>query len=234
MSAAVREHNPRIIFSNARNQADGVRKIGRFRRHHKGRVHLDGHRQLPPRAVIDNSALRREIKTALLLMLRPPLKIAVTKNLQINQPQADRQQPETQKSRQSIEPESCAVRRVTCRHVQSSETSAAPGKESRRENCVVCRTCVKLPHEITATGAMLAITGAVSSAATSMRITCPGCGDCIPSLARHHINSLRIAQRRFFQTAAPGSSPPAHRAATAALQSCTHIQWRGNAAAHIP
>src|SRR5208283_4798726 len=119
VSTAVRQHNSRIVLSNACNQADGISEIGSFRRHDERRVHLDRHRQFTPRAIVDDAALRRKIEAPLLLVLGAALEIAVAENLKINQPQTDRQQPEAQESRQDVEPESCAVRRGTCRHFSS-------------------------------------------------------------------------------------------------------------------
>src|SRR5208282_3368504 len=96
-----------------------ISEIGSFRRHDERRVHLDRHRQFTPRAIVDDAALRRKIEAPLLLVLGAALEIDVAENLKINQPQTDRQQPEAQESRQDVEPESCAVRRGTCRHFSS-------------------------------------------------------------------------------------------------------------------
>ena len=85
VGAAVGQHDARILLSDARNQADGISEIGGFRGHHERRVHLDGHRQLTPSAIVDNAALRREIETALLLMMRTAFEISVAENLQIDQ-----------------------------------------------------------------------------------------------------------------------------------------------------
>src|SRR6185312_3180156 len=46
----------------------------------------DGHGQLAPRAVVNNSPARRNFHGALLLMLRPLFKFAITENLQVNEP----------------------------------------------------------------------------------------------------------------------------------------------------
>jgi len=58
-------------------------------------------------------------ETALLLVQSATLEIAVTEDLEINQPQTDDQQPEAQQSRQGVEPESWAARRVTPSHLSS-------------------------------------------------------------------------------------------------------------------
>ena len=132
VGAAVGEHDAGIVFRDARNQADGIGKVGSFRGHHEGRVHLDGHRQLTSSAIVDNAAFRRKIKAALLLVLRAALEIAVAENLEIDQPQTDRQQPQAKQSRQGVEPESCAVRRGARRHFQSSETFGGPEEPPRK------------------------------------------------------------------------------------------------------
>ncbi len=98
VGAAVREYDAGIVFGDARNQADGIGEIGSFRGHHEGRVHLDGHRQLTAGAIVDDAAFRRKIEAALLLVLGAALEIAVAENLQIDEPQTDRQQPQAKQS----------------------------------------------------------------------------------------------------------------------------------------
>ncbi len=67
-------------------------------------------------------------------MLSAAFEIAVAENLEIDQPQTDRQQPEAKQSRQGVEPDSCAVRRGARRHFQSSETFGGP-EEPPRKTC---------------------------------------------------------------------------------------------------
>src|ERR1700679_980271 len=134
-------------------------------------------------------------------MLRSPLEVPVAKYLEIHQPHADRQQPETKESRQGIQPESCAVRRSTRRHFQPSETFG--GSESKPREPpkqygagVIARVSMLWSNYrvgTTATGVILAITGAPVSEAASMRSTCPGCGDCNPNLRA--ITSIRSGSR---------------------------------------
>src|SRR6202521_4271292 len=206
VGATIGEHGAGIVFRDARNQADRIGKVGSFRGHHEGRVHLDGHCQLTSSAIVDNAALRRKIKAALLLVLRAAFEIAIAKDLEIDQPQTDRQQPQAKQSRQGVEPESCAVRRGARRHFPSSETFGGPEETlpGRRRVCPPPRPQSEPGQapplqeknyraETTATGVTLAITGATPSESASMRTTCPGCGDCMPSLRA--ITSIRSGSR---------------------------------------
>src|SRR5260370_4303899 len=79
VGAAVSEDDAGIVFRDARNQADGVGKIGSFRGHHEGRVHLNGHGQLTPSPIVDDAALRGEIEAALLLVLGAALELYITR-----------------------------------------------------------------------------------------------------------------------------------------------------------
>jgi len=109
VGAAVGERDAGVVFRDAGNQADGIGEIGSFGGDDKGRVHLNRHRQFPPRTIIDNATLGREVEAALLLVLGAALKVAIAENLEVDQPQADGQQPQTQESRQGEEPEFRAV-----------------------------------------------------------------------------------------------------------------------------
>src|ERR1700733_1822560 len=238
VDTTIGQHHPRIILRDPRNQAHRIRQVGSLRRHNERRIHPDRHRQLAPCAIVDDAAFRREIEAALLLMLRAPLEISVAKNLQVNQPQADRQQPQAQQSRQSINPESCAVRSGTRRHFQSSETFGGPeeppSKMLRAHSC----PAHNYPGRITAPTQP-------TPASRSPSPQPPGRG---PNPYAPLVRAAAIVIQAFspshqcapdramtlLPSAALDSSLSAHRAAFAASRFCTHIQSRGNVATHIP
>ena len=130
---AVSEDDAGIVIGDTGNQADSIGQVRCFRGYNEGRIDLNGHRQLAAGAIVDDSAFWREIEAALLLALGAVFKVSITKDLEIDQTQADGQQPETKQSRQGVEPESCGVRCGGFRHCRSSRRSekfGGPEKEA--------------------------------------------------------------------------------------------------------
>ncbi len=94
----------RVGLGNARHQGDGSGKIGHFRRYGEHRIHRNRHRQFASGAVVDDSPLRGNFGSALLLVLGSLLEVAVTEDLQIDQAQANGSGPEHKHCAQQVKP----------------------------------------------------------------------------------------------------------------------------------
>jgi hypothetical protein len=108
-SFALGKQFPRVNLGNARDQRYCSRKIGYFGGHREHRIHRNRHRQFASGTVINNSALCRHIGGPLLLVLRPGEEVAITEDLQVDQPDADRPSPEQQDRSEQVESFVCAV-----------------------------------------------------------------------------------------------------------------------------
>ncbi len=109
--AAVGEDDAGIVLGDAGNQADRVGEIGDFRGHGEGRVHLDRHGEFASGPVEDDAALRREIEAALRLVVGTLPELAVAEDLEVDQAEADGNEPQAEKSGEGVEPEFRVVRR---------------------------------------------------------------------------------------------------------------------------
>jgi len=60
------------------------------------RIYLHRHRQLMPGAIVDDATLSRDVDGALLLVLRALFEVAVSKDLQIDEAEANERAPAQQ------------------------------------------------------------------------------------------------------------------------------------------
>ena len=91
--AAVRKHYVMIFASDPRNERNRSGKVFHFGRHGESRINQHRHRQLMSGSVVDHAPLGGKWNLSLLLVLRLLHKAAVAKNLQVDQPPADRHTP---------------------------------------------------------------------------------------------------------------------------------------------
>src|SRR5580704_12008736 len=103
MAVAISEYHVMIFASYSCDQRDRGGQVFHFRRHGESRIDEYRHCQLVSGAVVDHAALGRERNLALLLMFGLLHKAAVTENLQVNEPEGDRQAPEQKDSAEQVE-----------------------------------------------------------------------------------------------------------------------------------
>src|ERR1700723_4770428 len=103
MAVAISEYHVTIFASYSRDQRDRGGQVFHFRRHGESRIYEYRHGQLMSGAVVDHPALGGKRHLALLLMFGLLHKAAVTENLQVNEPERDRQAPEQKDSAEQVE-----------------------------------------------------------------------------------------------------------------------------------